>query len=383
MLRCRWLTGLTGGTDNSGIDGQQRPSPDARPQAATHHGVGTGGDTEQVNSWDMLAALAQAPLPPVRVSARTMRTSVEEALMSYTRVDLEVVLADELGLDWLHADTTPDDADFTKRDLIRGYTTGWDLPQLVGLARRLVSEGHGPAAELSNLLEVYDRDGGVGSPAKNLIFAANGPKPELVLRDAVNNDIEIVRNGEYCLVFDQPLPADGLRFSHLIKWWRTREQLDDSIGDREVGWALHARLRASLGNNQAELAVFDAYAARYKGSLDTPVLIPQVYLHYDPQTQTARHRRGEVDAPLARQRMDFLLLFSDRHRVVLEVDGRQHYAKDDGYADPKLYAQMVAEDRRLRLTGYEIYRFGGAELLDTNALQMLTTFFDDLAARMK
>jgi hypothetical protein len=32
---------------------------------------------------------------------------------------------------------------------------------------------------------------------KNLIFAANGPKPELVLRDAVNNDVEIARNGEF------------------------------------------------------------------------------------------------------------------------------------------------------------------------------------------
>jgi hypothetical protein len=53
---------------------------------------------------------------------------------------------------------------------------------------------------------------GVVTPAKNLIFAANGPKPELVLRDAVNNDIEITRNGEYCLVYDRPIPADGLSF---------------------------------------------------------------------------------------------------------------------------------------------------------------------------
>ncbi|MGV0152065.1 hypothetical protein ACSW29_01850 [Rhodococcus sp. GB-02] len=28
-----------------------------------------------------------------------------------------------------------------------------------------------------------------------LIFAVNGPKPEFVLRDGANNDIEIVRNG--------------------------------------------------------------------------------------------------------------------------------------------------------------------------------------------
>ncbi|MGW2892953.1 hypothetical protein ACWDDN_48215 [Streptomyces griseoruber] len=30
-------------------------------------------------------------------------------------------------------------------------------------------------------------------------------------------------------------------------------------------------------------------------------------------------------------------------------------------AVPRLYTEMVAEDRRLRLAGYEIYRFGGWE----------------------
>jgi len=61
--------------------------------------------------------------------------------------------------------------------------------------------------------------------------------------------------------------------------------------------------------------------------------------------------------------MDFLLLFSNHTRIVLEVDGQQHYSVN-GKANPRLYAQMVAEDRRIRLQGYEIYRFGGAELQD-------------------
>ena len=61
--------------------------------------------------------------------------------------------------------------------------------------------------------------------------------------------------------------------------------------------------------------------------------------------------------------MDFLLLFSNHTRIVLEVDGQQHYSTN-GRAKPELYAQMVAEDRRIRLQGYEIYRFGASELLD-------------------
>jgi hypothetical protein len=40
---------------------------------------------------------------------------------------------------------------------------------------------------------------------KNLIFAADGPKPRIVLRDAINNDLEIAGNAGYCLVYDRPL----------------------------------------------------------------------------------------------------------------------------------------------------------------------------------
>ena len=80
--------------------------------------------------------------------------------------------------------------------------------------------------------------------------------------------------------------------------------------------------------------------------------------------------------------MDFLLLFTDRRRVVIEVDGKQHYADGD-VASPRLYAEMVSEDRRLRLAGYEVYRFGGWELFGSGATARVEEFFDDLAARMK
>jgi very-short-patch-repair endonuclease len=81
-------------------------------------------------------------------------------------------------------------------------------------------------------------------------------------------------------------------------------------------------------------------------------------LHYDPYT---RVQLGQREGPLKRQRMDFLLVMSHRRRVVLEVDGHQHYADVAGAADPARYAAMVAEDRALRLIGYEVYRFGGHE----------------------
>lgn len=79
--------------------------------------------------------------------------------------------------------------------------------------------------------------------------------------------------------------------------------------------------------------------------------------------------------------MDFLMLFSDRKRVVIEVDGKQHYAVGD-IANPRRYSEMVAEDRRLKLAGYQVFRFGGHEIGQPGAAAMLNEFFDGLHSRM-
>ena len=45
---------------------------------------------------------------------------------------------------------------------------------------------------------------------------------------------------------------------------------------------------------------------------------------------------------------------------------------------------MVAEDRRLRLAGYEVYRFGGYELTQKqDSVVMVRDFFAQLDERMK
>lgn len=198
---------------------------------------------------------------PPKVSSRSFRSAIEEALMYYTRKELEIVLAEDLRLSWPLEDYQPTDGEYTKRDVIQAYTEGWELPRLVALSRRIVTELDVPDTSLTKLtalLTEYDRGGGVSTPAKNLIFAANGPKPELVFLDAVSNDIEIVRNSEYCLVFDQPIPADGLTYNDLIDWWRKRQGIAKTESDRDVGRDLHKRLCESLGNNTVEKLVFDS-----------------------------------------------------------------------------------------------------------------------------
>ncbi|MFA1551878.1 hypothetical protein [Actinomadura chokoriensis] len=219
---------------------------------------------------------------------------------------------------------------------------------------------------------------GVPGTLKNLIFAAIGPKPEIVLDDAVNNDLRIVRNEHNCLAYDRALAAHGLTWAELSDWWADRQQMTGEPAD-EISRSLYRRLDRSLGDNNAERRILRTYADRYV-RLDPgiPALIPQVYLHYAPYTAAVRRTPG----PLARQRMDFLLLLPHRARVVIECDGKQHYASDDGRADPRRYAAMMAEDRDLRLKGYEVYRFGGAELTDPQAAdRMLGAFFDRLHQR--
>ncbi|WP_061539451.1 hypothetical protein [Collimonas fungivorans] len=206
---------------------------------------------------------------------------------------------------------------------------------------------------------------GVAGAVKNLIFASVGPKPELILRDAVSNDIEITKHADMCLVFDRPLPVSGLAWVDMAEWWQERQGLAELKSARQ---SLGERLKRSveLSHSPGEYAIFRTYHEVFGPKLGDrlPALIPQVYLHYDPFTQAERMQLGK-DSVLARQRMDFLMLLDSRVRIVIEVDGQQHYA-EGGRASPAHYAMMVEEDRRLRLQGYELYRFGGAEFPDAD-----------------
>jgi hypothetical protein len=90
------------------------------------------------------------------------------------------------------------------------------LTDLTDLAHRVAAE-YGP----EHLQPVLDALGahGVAGELKNLIFAADGPKPRIVLRDAVNNVIDIVENAQHCLVYDLPLAERGLTWRDFVGWW--------------------------------------------------------------------------------------------------------------------------------------------------------------------
>jgi very-short-patch-repair endonuclease len=79
--------------------------------------------------------------------------------------------------------------------------------------------------------------------------------------------------------------------------------------------------------------------------------------------------------------MDFLLLLSHGVRIVIEVDGLQHYADEERRGDPLRYAAMVRADRELRLSGYDVFRFGTAELRAPDGPERIRDFFERLFRR--
>lgn len=209
---------------------------------------------------------------------------------------------------------------------------------------------------------------------KNLIFASLS-KPDIRLRDAVNNDIEIVSNSDDVLVFDRPLGPDGLCWSDLQLWWA------EATGEHDADRAkkgLYRRLLSCLPESSPpQRRLFEYFFKGFNTAIPgLPALLPEVWLHWDPKTVSQRGAQA-----LLTHRMDFLMLLPAGGRVVLEVDGIQHYGDADGRADPRQYARLVQGDRELKLAGYEVYRFAGVELLAFDATTKVKAFFEALFKR--
>jgi hypothetical protein len=103
-------------------------------------------------------------------------------------------------------------------------------PRHSGLQRHKVThagtEKNGPPAARIRSQRAVFADGGRCWVRTNAI----GPKPEIVLDDAVNNDLRIVRNEENCLIYDRPLAGHGLLWSELADWWADRDRTEADEG---------------------------------------------------------------------------------------------------------------------------------------------------------
>ncbi|MFP5364344.1 MAG: hypothetical protein ACLGI5_16615, partial [Thermoleophilia bacterium] len=237
-------------------------------------------------------AIVTGQLPPAK-----LREAIAETMWSYVSAyDLKHA-CDALGMPPGSSDLNPMDS---KRRYVRDRLMTLPGAELAEMAR-LVAEEHGDS-ELASLVGPRGVHG-VDGELKNLIFAAHGAKPRIVLRDAINNVIEIVEHADKCLVYDRPLDAGGLSWGDLTAWWA---ETSPAAGP-DAARSLFTRLQASV-TSPVELVLFREYATRYGGAGGdaVPALLPQIYLHYDPYT--ARELASSEGQVLKRQRMDFLML---------------------------------------------------------------------------
>jgi very-short-patch-repair endonuclease len=309
------------------------------------------------------------------VTRTKLRNAIAEALWDYVSATQLADVCDDLRMPPAPADVHPMSS---KRQYVQSRTKTYEMAQLVATAREVLLDY--PHQDLVALLAEIDGTAvGVRGELKNIIFAAVGAKPQIVLRDALNNDVDIVEGADRCLVYDAPLGEDGLSWRSLVHWSAQRDGVAvTDTNERDLAVALFNRLARSVGS-EPELHMLRTYGTLYgEHGFDMPALLPQVYLHYDPYS--AAQQGGKPR--LFRQRMDFLILLPHRVRVVLELDGKQHYSDDSGSASSVRYAAMVREDRELRLAGYEVYRFGGHEFVETqDPAKMLRSFYTQLLTR--
>lgn len=206
-------------------------------------------------------------------------------------------------------------------------------------------------------------------PPRLILFASRVVKPDVRGADVLDTEIEVLTSSDQLLRYDKPVGSTGLSWDDLETWWA------EKTGTRaaQAKKSLWNRLIASIpANSPPQLALFEAYYRLYGQVRSFAALLPEVWVHWDHQTV---RQRG--NAAYTAHRMDFLMLLPNHRRVVLEVDGQQHYSAK-GLPSPEAYARTMQGDRDLRLSGYEVYRFGALELLSPSISDTLRRFFDRL-----
>jgi hypothetical protein len=185
--------------------------------------------------------------------AAALREAIAETMWAALSAHDVPRACDALGM---HQGTPDLDPMLSKRRYVRDRLMRASGSELVGMVRKVAEEY--ADAELAALVGPRSIRG-VAGELKNLIFAAHGGKPRIVLRDALNNVIEIVENADKCLVYDRPLDGGGLSWGQLKAWWA--ERFPEAGPD--PARSLFLRLRASLGS-PVERVLFNAYGVRYR-----------------------------------------------------------------------------------------------------------------------
>lgn len=193
-----------------------------------------------------------------------------------------------------------------------------------------------------------------------LIFGAAKTKPDIVINDVLDGNLKVL-NDRDILIYDDDI-KESLTYADFKVWWNKNK--------RKYAWYDPAKQM-----NEMELCVQEYYKKYYSGDI-FPVLIPQVYLHYDPKDKEIR-KKYKYNKTLIFQRMDFLIIYKNR-RVIIEIDGKTHTPENS----LEQYSKQLEYDRTMKFLGYDVFRLGGYELT-RNFEETVKNFFDNLMQYLK
>jgi hypothetical protein len=145
------------------------------------------GADETATMSDLLPSSVPLPLP-ASLTPKGLREAIARVLARISANEL----AEECVRFGLPAQEDREDGPWQgKYRYVERRIRHWVLSELLELGRH-VARVYDDDRVLNYLLGL-DCPGGVRGEMKNLIFAADGPKPRIVLRDAINNDLERVQ----------------------------------------------------------------------------------------------------------------------------------------------------------------------------------------------
>ena len=193
-----------------------------------------------------------------------------------------------------------------------------------------------------------------------LIFGAARTKPDIIVKDVLDGNLKVLNDSDV-LVYDDEI-KESLTYADFKIWW--------SKNKNKYSW-----YTPTSQMNEIELQVQEYYRQHYSDDI-FPVLIPQVYLHYDPKDKETR-RKYKYNENLIFQRMDFLILYKNR-RVIIEIDGETHTPEKN----LERYSKQLEYDRTMKFLGYDIFRLGGYELTK-NFEKTVKDFFENLMQYLK
>lgn len=195
---------------------------------------------------------------------------------------------------------------------------------------------------------------------KYLFFGVSKEKPDIRIKDVIDGNLDIV-NQDDIIVYDEEIKG-SLTYRDFNLWWQKNR--------KKYSWY---RLEEQL--QPRELKVQNFYKQHYAMNEDNPILIPQVYLHYDPKNKQER-QKCKINETMIFQRMDFLILYNNR-RIIIEIDGQSHF-ETNNRIDLTKYSKQVEYDRTMKFLGYEIFRLCNYEIDSCDYEKTLEVFFSNL-----